>query len=95
MHFSFDSDSFSLLCLGSFLLVFFVLAIIAIAYAAKRKKAIEEVAQKSGFSPAKDLPGRYQESLQAAYAPEDLRRVNPQQVVKTIPISRKQGDHHG
>jgi len=25
----------------------------------------------------------------------DLRRVNPQQVVKTIPISRKQGDHHG
>ena len=25
----------------------------------------------------------------------DLRRVNPQQVVTTIPISRKQGDHHG
>ncbi|ODT60274.1 MULTISPECIES: Hsp20 family protein [Paracoccus] len=25
----------------------------------------------------------------------DLRRVNPQQVVKTIPISRNQGDHHG
>ena len=25
----------------------------------------------------------------------DLPRVNPQQVVKTIPISRKQGDHHG
>lgn len=25
----------------------------------------------------------------------DLRRVSPQQVVKTIPISRKQGDHHG
>jgi len=78
MHFSFDSDSFSLLCLGSFLLVFFVMTIIAIAYAAKRKKAIQEVAQKSGFSPAKDLPGRYQESLQAAYAPEDLRRVKPQ-----------------
>lgn len=25
----------------------------------------------------------------------DLRRVNPQQVVKTIPISRVKGDHHG
>lgn len=25
----------------------------------------------------------------------DLRRVNPQQVVKTIPISRSKGDHHG
>jgi len=25
----------------------------------------------------------------------DLRRISPQQVVKTIPISRKQGDHHG
>lgn len=25
----------------------------------------------------------------------DLRRVNPQQVVKTIPISRQKGDHHG
>lgn len=25
----------------------------------------------------------------------DLRRVNPQQVVKTIPISRNTGDHHG
>ncbi|MBM3606374.1 MAG: Hsp20 family protein [Alphaproteobacteria bacterium] len=24
----------------------------------------------------------------------DLRRLQPQQVVKTIPISRKQGDHH-
>ena len=25
----------------------------------------------------------------------DLRRVTPQQVVKTIPINRKHGDHHG
>ena len=25
----------------------------------------------------------------------DLRRIQPQQVVQTIPISRKQGDHHG
>ncbi|CAM3246715.1 Hsp20 family protein [Paracoccus nototheniae] len=25
----------------------------------------------------------------------DLRRVTPQQVVRTIPISRKEGDHHG
>lgn len=25
----------------------------------------------------------------------DLRRLSPQQVVKTIPISRKKGDHHG